>query len=223
MDIVNEAQYEYFRNRGVKYLIHFTPAENLESILEHGICPRQYMEKKDIGYRCTDTVRADGKNGYTSYSVSYPNRAMLLNKKLDDQISFAILYVDISVLKYIESERIIYCKSNAAKNRDWGNGIRYLDAMFCDSITDQNGNDLTRIDLGIPKSYTTDPQAEVLIHCIIPPEYIVRCSLLAITEEDAARIRQKAGPYASRLKMAPDKTVNTENDVVKRWSSVKTA
>lgn len=223
MDKVNEAEYQYLRSRGVKRLVHFTPAENLASILDNGICPRQYMEMKGIGYRCTDTSRADGKNGYTSYSVSFPNRSMLLNKMIDDKISFAILYIDVGILQYIESGRIIYCRSNAAKNRHWGNGMNYLKDMFCDSVTDVNGRVIRRSEMMIPEEYTTDPQAEILIHCMIPSDFIREVSILAVSEEDFNRIKsQKVNKTIAGLQLIQDSSVYTRNENIKRWSATKT-
>ena len=222
-EIVNSEELNYLKKIGVNYLVHFTPARNLESILRHGICPRQYMDKHDIRYRYTDESRFDGKNGYTSFSFSFPNRGMLLNKMIENEMSFLALFIDVKVIGLIDSDRIIYSPSNAAKHDAvWGNGLQYLESMFSNEVTDTDGIVHTRRELNLPNNFTTDPQAEVLIHCIIPPEYIKICATVPYENEDLSWVPKTIANKELNIKVASQSIVLDEREMFKSWWSLKT-
>ena len=56
----SEEIYNKFCRRGVKYLFHFTPVENLTSILKFGIIPYNTAARNGLNPVCTDGGRADG-------------------------------------------------------------------------------------------------------------------------------------------------------------------
>ena len=63
----------------VNYLVHFTPIDNLLSIMNKGICPRSYLSN----IRTTDEYRLDGLLDAISFSISFPNYRMLWKKKIE--------------------------------------------------------------------------------------------------------------------------------------------
>lgn len=222
-DFVNNEQYEYLRSRDVKYLVHFTPVENFEGILRHGICPRRFMDNHIIHYTPTDEYRSDAKLGYTCFSLTMPNRGMMIRKMYEMNKSFVELFIDIEVIRSIDSARIIYSQSNAAKSGvRWGNGIEYLDTMFSDEITDKDMVTHTRKSLGIPENFATDPQAEVLIHCIIPPKFIKYCRYVPFDGEEMSWVSYVAKNYDCDIRCFNDSISSYHNEVLDRWWGLKT-
>lgn len=67
--------------RGVPYLVHFTPVANLESILDVGILSRQSLKERSFVF--TDDHRFDGLMGWVSLSVGFPNYKMFYAKRND--------------------------------------------------------------------------------------------------------------------------------------------
>ena len=71
---------DFLRHRGVRNLVHFTPAENLLSIIENGLMPRKELDDEGIDYRSTDKMRLEGK-GYVNLSITNPNIKMFYGKR----------------------------------------------------------------------------------------------------------------------------------------------
>ncbi len=163
------------KTRGIKYLVHFTDIENLNSILKKGIVPRRLHPEYGINAKC-----GDGNNPpKTSLSVEYPNYLMLYNKKKENR-SWVLLYIDVNVLTDTEinnnEEAFEFYKANSAINaNNYGESVKvyYLNDMFPDSIKSNRNNKLIyRKDLGLEDRFTTDPQAEILANVVIPSRFI---------------------------------------------------
>ncbi|MCW1274095.1 DUF4433 domain-containing protein, partial [Acinetobacter baumannii] len=58
---------EVINKREIKSIFHFTRVENLNNILTNGIIPRNNLSNKTSIFN--DTVRADGKLDYSSFSI----------------------------------------------------------------------------------------------------------------------------------------------------------
>ena len=162
-------------DRGIQYLIHFTPIDNLNSIFEKGIVPRSYLDEND-DIVVTDIVRLDDCLDCSCFSLSFPNYQMLYRKRDETGRKFAILLIDISALLNPNVNRAYYLPVNAAYNELQQNIKSYYqlqDAinMFADTL-EYKGVVYHRDKLDIPKEYTTSPQAEVMIEGIVPTPYI---------------------------------------------------
>ena len=59
-------------SRGVKYLFHFTPINNLDSILKNGLYSRNYVNENFFNYVFPDSDRYDGLNDGICLSLSFP-------------------------------------------------------------------------------------------------------------------------------------------------------
>ena len=171
-----EAVYKYFtKERGVQYLVHFTPIDNLQSILEHGILSRVELERLGVSAITPDQERLDFRLDYSSFSVSFPNYRIFYNKRLKTTHKYAVLLLDPKIILDLPYQSVSYLPENAASNKVWNiRRYRGLDAakgMFPEEIMIQ-GNAIKRAELGIPDSYPTNPQAEVFIGDTVGAKYI---------------------------------------------------
>lgn len=137
--------FDYLRKRGVKSLIHFTPVDNLDKILQEGLKPSRYIDnQKFVNNRTKRGINKD----FVSLSIEYPNY-MYLNSLIEKyNIEMVILVVSLCVL--IDREIEIH-KSNPALPR-WGKAYTIGDLFF----DDYRFKDL-------PLRYPTDPRAEVRV------------------------------------------------------------
>lgn len=161
------------KNRNIKFLVHFSPFPNLESILKFGILSRKKMEKREIKYIPVDPLRLDNFLNFISVSISFPNYKMFFRVRQEKKISWVILRLDPAVLWELNSKFFI---SNASARRV-GNLVEDLEELFGNACFNENPNfqgsaAISREDLGIPDCFTTDPQAEVMVEGEIPREYI---------------------------------------------------
>ncbi len=68
--------YEISR-RKIKYLIHFTHIDNLESIIDLGFIPRNMLDSDKYIYKYNDEHRMEGRRDCTCFSIEYPNQYMM--------------------------------------------------------------------------------------------------------------------------------------------------
>lgn len=168
---------QYFYDRGIKYLIHFTDASNLPLIKKEGLLSRQFLENKKFNFSYNDPNRFDNLLDYICLSITKPNpyliKRFINNGKLKNPV---ILYIKIDAL-FDQDTNFLFSDINAASSiANIGFGIDDLKKLFVDSIcyTTFSGNyfsynrkiDRTR------DNETTDPQAEVLVKRHIDIKYI---------------------------------------------------
>lgn len=158
---------EFIRGKEIYRLCHFTPAENLESILKNGIlCSEKLPPESWI-----DADRFDGKIDYVCTSVQYPN-VYYLNyaiQRLEIPIqNWVILEID----PYIIDEETLFSPSNAATKcgKYIKQGIEGFYSLFDESIPNRDGS--RNRNSNWPKNATTDIQAEVLIPEAVPVKAI---------------------------------------------------
>ena len=76
---------QFVRDRGIKYLLHFTPIYNLRSILRLGFVPRKFLDmpgiKETIRPLFPDLLRQDGQWYCFCLSISWPNYKMFFQKR----------------------------------------------------------------------------------------------------------------------------------------------
>lgn len=164
-------------NRGIDYLIHFTPTINLLSIFEQGeLLSRDLLEKFDINQtdifdyvQFTDDIRFDDKS-FINLSIQHPN-SYLFNRfrektKNESHINWCILKIDKKIIYHVDT---LFSVTNAANSHNkihirlTGDIVKFR-LMFADSlqvITSYNSKTITRYNL--KDKYPTDEQAEVLV------------------------------------------------------------
>lgn len=155
---LNEAAVRYLKDtRKANYLVHFTPVDNVEGILKYGILPRTQQTVKG---KYSDPNRLDGHTDCSSFSISFPNYQMFYSKRMQNTYSYVVLEIDAEALNTVNRMNIAYFPHNAAKTElrgkfDSYTGLNALKDMFYEAQS--------RSSYFLPSSYTTDPQAEIMI------------------------------------------------------------
>lgn len=178
-----ERALEYLRSRGVSQFVHFTPLDNLESILEKGLVPRSELDDEGIAYLANDQLRLDGLS-HVNLSITHPNVSFFHKTRMEYKDRY---YVVLSIrpdilLAYAgggDRPRYSFCNTNAASNK----------AMSCTVEQLFSG----QREAWYKDEWTTDPQAEVLIPGPIPPEYIQSVILRSDYAADASRLERIKG------------------------------
>ena len=162
------------RIQGIRKLYHFTKAKNLESIFAYGILSRAALWNKGIHAAINDEDRYDGHMDGISVSISWVNYRMLnilrLNAAADDPGDrYVVLELDPSIL--YELDCAFYPTNAANKAMSRLSRARQMRSSALEELfIDMWGYD--RHAQRTPASYTTDPQAEVLVFEPIPARYI---------------------------------------------------
>ena len=205
LDRLKRIRMSILRNRHITNLVHFTPADNLESILENGMLSRNYMDDIKLDYWYTDENRIDGKLDYISNSITFPNYKMFWRKRHEGKpIDWIVLSIDSDILiDKFDSE--FYRKNAAAndplKHKYEPTSNEAFEFMFYPEDRDPD----------IPANYTTDPQAEVLIPDNIDTSYITCID----TEVSNAKVRSLA--LNSRINYNPNSKLFTYRMDYTRW------
>lgn len=174
-------------NRGIEYLIHFTPTINLLSIYEmNKLMSRKLLEEFEVDQtdifdyvEFTDEVRFDDKS-YINLSVQHPN-SFLFNRFRQrtaefSHINWCVLKID---KKYIYEKHTLFSITNAANGHNKRNvgvtgDLDKFKRLFDNSInvvTSYNTRTIQRNNL--KDKYPTDEQAEVLVKNEIPIDAII--------------------------------------------------
>lgn len=188
-DIIKET----IARRNIRYLIHFTRVENLESILQRGIINRRVLEMYKIPYIKNDDQRLDRKENCTCFSVEFPNSYLLNSfKNKYPNSRWVVIAIDINLLLYHQGEKY-FCSYNAAStvirglinNDKLKTGYDFERMFKCTEkrnriiVNRNNGSN----SIGELQTYlTTEDQAEILLSGIISPEFIKRIYFKDITD-----------------------------------------
>ena len=203
MPLKNE--YEDFikeiEERGIEYLIHFTPTLNLYSILEQKkLMSRSILESLDIDQydildyiQFTDSVRYDDKR-YINLSISSPNTYLFhkfMDRTADDMsVNWCVLKIDPKHIYDLDTLfSVTNAASSAAKNQYGISGdIKKFKMLFEEKLSFNSFNGTRNIVRGnILKKYPTDIQAEVLVKEVIPSSSII--SVCFKTDHDLAEAK----------------------------------
>lgn len=105
---------EIITRRGIKSLYHFSICDNAESIIEHGILPRDELDNQKIHYVYNDKGRYDYRKDCTCLSITNHYRKLLQKFIYDRNRSkeFYIFEIDPKIL--IEGEISFFYYKNAA-------------------------------------------------------------------------------------------------------------
>jgi hypothetical protein len=146
----------------VPYLLHFTRAENLPSIMRHGLLPVASARHRGIAPIINDTLRLDGHLNATSVSIGHPNYKMFWKYRIaNETVDWAVIGIKEDILW---QKSCGFCKHNAADSRISLQVIENLqnkkafEGMFneIDGVKTREEQKLKRYD-------PTDVQAEVLV------------------------------------------------------------
>ena len=156
--------------RGVEYLIHFTPLFFLPQILNDGLFSRTKLRTEKPGqFIPTDKYRYDRKPSRISLSISFPNHKMFYIKRRDlmaenliDKDKWAILVLDSKILWELDCH---FFPINAATGSSIKTSASSSWEMFYQMFSSSES---------IPKNLSADVQAEVMVKDWIPPKYIKR-------------------------------------------------
>lgn len=156
---------------GIRRLVHFTQAENLESIMKNGLLPNSEIQSKGIYSKSNDDYRLDFCEDATCASIQFPNYQLLYRFMMSNtNVDWVVLALRPEVL--LEKE-CAFCFENAASNEITNIPIeeRKSISAFRGMYDEYPGKPLRKT-LGIPQTYPTHPQAEVLIFGEIELDYI---------------------------------------------------
>lgn len=182
---------DIINSRNLKHLIHFTPLDNIKSILENGLYSRQYVDDNIEGAYYTDGVRADGMKEGTCLSISFPNDMMFSMKRRQarKEIEWGVVIVDASLMLELDCA---FFPTNAAL----GDFRKYtiksfknpqaLENVFCSNLKTSK-QQITRASYLLDKDPTC-VQSEVMVFEHISAEYIEGC----VFNSDALRDQYSA-------------------------------
>ncbi|MCK0512798.1 DUF4433 domain-containing protein [Aromatoleum buckelii] len=162
----------FLASRGVEHVVHFTRAENLPSILQHGLYGRNSLKTAGIQTAVNDYYRFDYLPDAICCSISFPNYKMFYRLRQENPgTDWVVLRVKPQVLW---EKNCVFCVENAATRAvaqtplQQRIGLDALQRLFSDIDTAP-----PRSELRIPDFYPTHPQAEVLIMDKIEPDMIL--------------------------------------------------
>jgi len=166
------------RERRIGVLLHFTPIANLPTILTHGLLPRTEIEARPelrAAVVYNDPYRADHQPDAVSLSLSFPNYQMFYFCR---NHRHAGPWVVIGVAPRVLWERdCAFHSENAAAGLQSMRPLeeRRQSASFTQMFSDfaKENRIVLRASLGIPDSYPTHPQAEVLVIGGVPRDRVI--------------------------------------------------
>jgi len=163
MEIMKEA-----KSRGIRYLVHFTPEENLQSILKYGLLSVRKLRNLGIRYEFNDPRRMDGVDDAICLSVSFPNYKLFWKfRKNNPNRTYVVLLIDAKVLW---EKSCIFTWTNAANRQV--SCLKRDEKMTPEAFKRMFGNLEKRRQMGLSPEYPTDYQAEVMVIEDIEPKYI---------------------------------------------------
>lgn len=166
-----QAIHQFARELEIPYLLHFTRAVNLPSIMEHGIYPMARIDEIDAEPQINDQHRLDGRLNGTSISIAHPNCQMLYKYRMaDESVDWAILVIKRSALWQKECA---FCCHNAADARISRQPVEVLttEAAFRGMFDEIDGW-AARDEQKLKPYDPTDVQAEVMVFDVIEPTCI---------------------------------------------------
>lgn len=159
-------------NKGIQYLVHFTRAENLESILQNGLISVDSLDSREMDYHSNDEYRLDNCCEATCLSIQFPNYKMFYKYRCENPGSD---WVVLGIQKDVLWEKdCAFCVENAASSNVTSIPLRRRKGVDAFNLLYNNyPGKPSRESLGISRELPTHPQAEVLVFDIIEPEYIL--------------------------------------------------
>ncbi len=168
MERAEEIQ-EIVRQHGIRRLVHFTPEKNLKTICERGLLCRQVLNRLKIPYIFTDDRLVSQHKWharFVSVSITFPNDLMFLAVRQRLRFEpFVVLGISPEALWRC---KCLYLPMNAARHEFQSANLEsYSSPEALSNLFTGEGRPH-----GLPKAYTSDRQAEVLVETCLPPEFI---------------------------------------------------
>lgn len=209
------AVYTYLtKERKVQYFVHFTPAENLQGILDHGILSRAELKRLNLPAVTPDEERWDFCLDYSSFSISFPNYRIFYTKRINTDCRYAVLLIDPKVVLDLPYQSVSYLPENAASSKMWNirqyRGLEAAKGLFAEELTTPNGT-IKRSELKIPDHFPTNPQAEVFIGKTVPVKYISK--IIVQTYGESRKLKET-------LKIPSGSDITIEADAEFFWPRV---
>lgn len=166
---------ETAERRGIRFFVHFTNVENLESILQHGLLTRQALKDNGFTFYFTDLGRFDRVLDSISLSVTFPNYKMLyMKKQLYSDAKWCVLLIKA---EDVLDKPCFFNQTNAAsKGVHKDSTAEAFEDMFADKVGQYDRSKLVSCGYSNGDNFATDPQAEVLCCSSIPVESIYGCT-----------------------------------------------
>lgn len=102
------------KNRGIKYLVHFTRAENLVSIFNNGLVPVNTLDEREMDYYYNDQHRLDNCCDANCLSIQFPNYKMFYKYRYENSgTDWVVLGIKNTVLW---EKDCAFCVENAASS-----------------------------------------------------------------------------------------------------------
>ena len=169
---------QFLAERDIKYLVHFTPVENIKNILQFGLIPRMYLKEEVIRIALnpafSDDLRLDGMEDANCLSITFPNHGMFYKKRMSSSREWAVLLINPTIL--VKHKCSFSPDNNASSSVGSDSGIDSARRLFSNSMIRKLNN--------LPPCYTTNPQAEVLEYSVVSSEYLVGINLISDTHLD---------------------------------------
>ncbi|MDF2052995.1 DarT ssDNA thymidine ADP-ribosyltransferase family protein [Priestia megaterium] len=156
---------------GIRFLVHFTQARNLSSILQNGILPITDLNSRYMSYGWNDAQRLDGFHNASCFSIERPNYKMFYKYRNENpQLDWVVLGIKKEVLW---EKDCAFCVENAASNSITRTSIESRKGVQAfKRLYHEFPNKPTRENLKLHPILPTNPQAEVLIFGEVEPSYI---------------------------------------------------
>lgn len=173
--------------KGVRFLVHFTPVANLESILRQGLLTRRELDEsrrlvENRDYFTTDRARLDHMRDTISLSFTRPNWKMFSYKMNPERPVSAWVVIKLRSSEILNNHHCVFFADNAACKRYDGSSLSRYDRY-------------TKYDLiSMFSGYEDDPghthdQAEVMCRESIPVSEID--SIVFYDDETAAQYKER--------------------------------
>ena len=168
---------DFCEERNIHELVHFIRCGTLPSILRYGLITHSIL--RNARHVVEDKNRADHKNDHVCMSIEFPNYKLFYKRRKERIPSESWCIVTASKSLIWERSCIFYPVNAAKENGAHGQkGVGGLMAMYT-----EKSEDIERSSK-IKESYTTNPQAEILIPDSIPAEMISKVYFQSETDLD---------------------------------------
>lgn len=177
---MSAGKWQELLKRDIKHLCHFTPLQNVPSILKHGLLPRSSLGKIIPKPLLNDNERWEQQLGASCLSISFPNYKMFFGcRERHKDRQWAVLLISTDVLT---TNVCGFYFSNASRSC-----FERVRPQLYQTMEAFRGLFAASVETGIrssniPSFYTTDPQAEVLIFGGIAPETILSIQVPTLHE-----------------------------------------
>jgi len=209
------------KERDIKYLVHFTNLNNLESIIKNGILSKKLLEDKKIVYYNTDEMRLDNQLDYISTSITFPNYKMFCKKREEIKLQdWIILKIDSQII--IDKLDSLFLEHNSSdkeirglilQKKEYFMSNKALKNLFNDYVYIK-GIKRTRENSLISPNMTTNPQAEVMIKDWIDIKYIK-----AIVVNDNSKKEKVRKILGDIIKIEVDESLFSYREDYNNWRS----